>query len=81
MCEFQVLCLNHNKIEVVVPGRDRSSSSDYSGEAIVPILESLEVLHLGYNSIKDLSSLQISRLTGLKALFLQGNELQTVSGL
>ena len=47
---------------------------------VIPILESLEVLHLGYNGIKDLTSLHISRLTGLKALFLQGNELQTVSG-
>lgn len=54
---------------------------EYSSDRIIPILESLEVLHLGYNGIKDLSQLQISRLTGLKALFLQGNELQTVSGV
>ena len=57
------------------------TSSDYGSDRLIPILESLEVLHLGYNNIKDLTTLQVSRLVGLKALFLQGNELQTVSGM
>ncbi len=35
-------------------------------------MSSLEVLHLGYNGISNLINLQISRLTNLRALFLQG---------
>lgn len=81
-----MLCLNHNKIESITSpliggeSSDRGACEEYASDKITPILESLEVLHLGYNGIKDLSQIQISRLTGLKALFLQGNELQTVSG-
>lgn len=44
----------------------------FSNDSSTPIMESLEVLHLGYNGIKDMSTLQLSRLTSLKALFLQG---------
>lgn len=35
-------------------------------------MSSLEVLHLGHNGISNLINLQISRLTNLRALFLQG---------
>lgn len=35
-------------------------------------MSSLEVLHLSHNGITNLSNLQLSRLTNLKALFLQG---------
>jgi len=47
----------------------------------VPVLEKLEVLHLGYNGISDLAALQLNRLVGLKSLFLQGNEIVRVEGL
>lgn len=35
-------------------------------------MPSLEVLHLGHNGISSLLILQLSRLTNLRALFLQG---------
>ncbi|KAK1150481.1 leucine-rich repeat-containing protein 9 [Acipenser oxyrinchus oxyrinchus] len=44
-------------------------------------MESLEVLHLGYNGISSLANLQLSRLPHLKALFLQGNEISQIEGL
>ena len=47
----------------------------------MPVLEKLEVLHLGYNGISDLAALQLNRLVGLKSLFLQGNEIVRVEGL
>ena len=84
----KVLCLNHNHVESVVPrpkgasqipGRIRPSGMTlpqetelYNPENYTPLLENLEVLHLGYNGIKDLVALQLNRLIGLKALFLQG---------
>lgn len=37
-----------------------------------PVLENLEVLHLGYNGIRDMALLQLGRLPSLRALFLQG---------
>ncbi|KAL0969049.1 hypothetical protein UPYG_G00222010 [Umbra pygmaea] len=46
-----------------------------------PLMCSLEVLHLGYNGICGMANLQLSRLTNLKALFLQGNEISQVEGL
>uniref|UniRef100_A0A8C4XE44 Leucine rich repeat containing 9 n=1 Tax=Erpetoichthys calabaricus TaxID=27687 RepID=A0A8C4XE44_ERPCA len=45
------------------------------------IMESLEVLHLGYNGISNLLHLQIGRLGNLKALYLQGNEISQIEGL
>ncbi|KAG7511180.1 leucine-rich repeat-containing 9 isoform X1 [Solea senegalensis] len=46
-----------------------------------PLMGSLEVLHLSHNSISNMANLQLSRLTNLKALFLQGNEISQVEGL
>ncbi|XP_019940178.2 leucine-rich repeat-containing protein 9 isoform X2 [Paralichthys olivaceus] len=46
-----------------------------------PLMGSLEVLHLSHNGIYSLANLQLSRLTNLKALFLQGNEISHVEGL
>ncbi|XP_073775247.1 leucine-rich repeat-containing protein 9 isoform X2 [Danio rerio] len=46
-----------------------------------PLMSSLEVLHLGHNGISNLINLQISRLTNLRALFLQGNDISQVDGL
>ncbi|MCJ8731078.1 hypothetical protein PDJAM_G00191760 [Pangasius djambal] len=50
-------------------------------ESLEPLMSSLEVLHLGYNGISNLSDVQLSRLSGLRALFLQGNEIVQVEGL
>ncbi|TST98544.1 Leucine-rich repeat-containing protein 9 [Bagarius yarrelli] len=50
-------------------------------ESLEPLMCSLEVLHLGYNGISNLSYLQLGRLSSLKALFLQGNEIVHVEGL
>lgn len=38
---------------------------------------SLEVLHLSHNGISSMASLELSRLTGLKALFLEGTSDKT----
>lgn len=53
----------------------------FSNDSSTPIMESLEVLHLGYNGIKDMSTLQLSRLTSLKALFLQGKYMYNMQQL
>ncbi|XP_053476171.1 leucine-rich repeat-containing protein 9 isoform X2 [Ictalurus furcatus] len=50
-------------------------------ESLEPLMCSLEVLHLGYNGISNLSDVQLSRLSCLRALFLQGNEIVQVEGL
>ncbi|XP_022094850.1 leucine-rich repeat-containing protein 9-like [Acanthaster planci] len=93
LLNLRVLCLNHNHIECILPrpkacvskGFSRGLKDDltdvYSPGNFTPILENLEVLHLGYNGITDLVKLQISRLPSLKALFLQGNEISKVEGL
>ncbi|RUS71694.1 hypothetical protein EGW08_020538 [Elysia chlorotica] len=96
LVNLRVLCLNYNHIECIVPkskvaagsqGSKRygsnypSKNTDYFAENCAPVLENLEVLHLGYNGIKDLASLQLGRLPSLKALFLQGNEITKVEGL
>ena len=41
-------------------------------EPLTPLMESLEVLHLGYNKICNMAALQLGRLVNLKALFIQG---------
>ncbi|CAG10553.1 unnamed protein product [Tetraodon nigroviridis] len=46
-----------------------------------PLMGSLEVLHLSHNGISSMAGLELSRLTGLKALFLEGNEIRHVDGL
>lgn len=38
---------------------------------------SLEVLHLSHNGISNMGNLELSRLTGLKALFLGGTNDNT----
>ncbi|XP_077863786.1 leucine-rich repeat-containing protein 9-like [Saccoglossus kowalevskii] len=90
LVNLRVLCLNNNHIETIVPKPKASSKQKpnvvsandlYSPENFTPVLENLEVLHLGYNGIADLVKLQISRLPSLKALFLQGNEITKVEGL
>lgn len=76
---LKTLCLNYNHIEGLLmrmKGRKSSHfempSHQYSDGAKGVILPSLEVLHLGYNGIRDLSALHLHLLPSLRALFLQG---------
>ncbi|XP_078672195.1 leucine-rich repeat-containing protein 9-like isoform X1 [Branchiostoma floridae x Branchiostoma belcheri] len=64
-----------------ISGIPRPGVEQYAPENFTPLMENLEVLHLGYNNISNMAALQLSRLTGLKALFLQGNEITKVEGL
>uniref|UniRef100_A0A2C9KQC8 Uncharacterized protein n=1 Tax=Biomphalaria glabrata TaxID=6526 RepID=A0A2C9KQC8_BIOGL len=93
LVNLRVLCLNHNHIECILPRAKpqtlvnkknmsvQGKHIDNSVQNSSPVLENLEVLHLGYNNIKDLASLQLHLLPSLKALFLQGNEIVKVEGL
>ncbi|KAL8572554.1 hypothetical protein ACOMHN_040458 [Nucella lapillus] len=95
LVNLRVLCLNNNHIDCVVPRAKTSlqtkqrglsnypakTQADYYPDTFQPVLEHLEVLHLGYNGIKDMATLQLGRLPSLKALFLQGNEITKVEGL
>ncbi|XP_064369582.1 leucine-rich repeat-containing protein 9 [Dromaius novaehollandiae] len=51
------------------------------GGNLPPVMQSLEVLHLGYNGITSMAQLQLSRLKNLKLLFLQGNFISHIEGL
>ncbi|XP_041353285.1 leucine-rich repeat-containing protein 9-like isoform X2 [Gigantopelta aegis] len=92
LVNVRVLCLNHNHIECILPkmkllNNTKSKVTNFLSKNIefemshTPVLPNLEVLHLGYNGIRDMSSLQLSRLPSLKALFLQGNDIMKVEGL
>ncbi|XP_059173305.1 leucine-rich repeat-containing protein 9-like isoform X2 [Physella acuta] len=94
LVNLRVLCLNHNHIESLLPKPKQSqqalkkpaiSTTSKNADNLpapgTPVLENLEVLHLGYNGIKDMAALQLNRLPSLKALFLQGNEITKVEGL
>jgi len=72
---LQVLRLNNNSI--------KSFSDSLQGENHTGIfaLSNLEVLQLGFNKIADLSNLHLGHLTNLKILFLQGNEINSISGI
>nr|XP_002121920.1 leucine-rich repeat-containing protein 9-like [Ciona intestinalis] len=92
----RVLCLNHNHIESVLPRprnhKQQQIRSQYAvshqvgvevmaQETLTPVMESLEVLHIGYNRINNMAALQLGRLVNLKALFVQGNEISRIEGL
>lgn len=49
--------------------------------SLEPLMGTLEVLHLGHNGIADMANLQLSRLTNLRVLFLQGNRISQVEGM
>ena len=46
-----------------------------------PILPKLEVLHLGFNKIKDMTLLRLKGFPILKSLFLESNEIVKIDGL
>ncbi|XP_018417573.1 PREDICTED: leucine-rich repeat-containing protein 9-like [Nanorana parkeri] len=72
----------HQKVNSSGYGQQGKATRDaLFGEMMTPIMQSLEVLHLGYNGISNLPQLQLSRLRNLKSLFLQGNEITQVEGL
>ncbi|XP_078418403.1 leucine-rich repeat-containing protein 9 isoform X2 [Cetorhinus maximus] len=62
------------------PGLSRSNR-DTSYESLPPVMESLEVLHLGYNGISSLAQLQLNRLINLRVLYLEGNFISQIEGL
>eukprot|EP00949_MAST-11_sp_MAST-11-sp1_P004981 g4981.t1 len=91
--KLNVLRLNHNRIrelsgisnvdavtddaskEVGTPG-EIDVRTDYGLDG----LTNLEVLQLGYNHVTDISALNLSKLTCLKVLFLQGNDIVRAGG-
>ncbi|XP_041469372.1 leucine-rich repeat-containing protein 9-like isoform X1 [Lytechinus variegatus] len=91
LVNLRVLCLNHNHVETILqrPKASKGSKVDKDDHidhhflpgTLTPILDNLEVLHLGYNGISDLNKLEMSRLPSLKALFLQGNDISKVEGM
>uniref|UniRef100_A0A3P8UK33 Leucine rich repeat containing 9 n=1 Tax=Cynoglossus semilaevis TaxID=244447 RepID=A0A3P8UK33_CYNSE len=74
----------YNKVPSSGYGQQSPSKSNRETGPCVslePLMSSLEVLHLSHNCISNMANLQLSRLTNLKALFLQGNEISQVEGL
>ncbi|KAG9481289.1 hypothetical protein GDO78_010496 [Eleutherodactylus coqui] len=72
----------HQKVNSSGYGQQGKNNRDtLFGESLSPIMQSLEVLHLGFNGISNLQQLQLGRLKSLKSLFLQGNEISQVEGL
>ena len=70
---LKVLCLNNNKIDCIFPKAKSTNNQVVGvGTGLDYILPMLEVLYLAYNGIADLVTLQVGKLTSLKALFLQG---------
>ncbi|XP_078263320.1 leucine-rich repeat-containing protein 9 [Rhinoraja longicauda] len=63
------------------PGISRGNSRDTDYVSLPPVMESLEVLHLSYNGISSLAQLQLSRLTNLRVLHLDGNYISQIEGL
>ncbi|XP_014829345.1 PREDICTED: leucine-rich repeat-containing protein 9-like [Poecilia mexicana] len=86
----KTLCLRsnkqilHSKVNSSGYGQQSSSRSNRlpgPGVGLEPLMGSLEVLHLSHNGISNMANLELSRLTNLKALFLQDNEIRQVEGL
>ncbi|AWP16505.1 putative leucine-rich repeat-containing protein 9-like [Scophthalmus maximus] len=74
----------HNKVHSSGYGQQSLSKGNretWPTGSLEPLMGSLEVLHLSHNGISNMANLQLSRLTNLKALFLQGNEISHVEGL
>jgi len=83
LVNLKVLCLNYNHIESILPKKATGSPTNGKAvdvESLPTLLHKLEVLHLAHNAISNLPALQLGRLSMLKALFLQGNEIVKVEG-
>ncbi|XP_051873980.1 leucine-rich repeat-containing protein 9 [Pristis pectinata] len=63
------------------PGISRGNSRHTDYVSLPPVMESLEVLYLGYNGISSLAQLQLSRLINLRVLYLEGNFISQIEGL
>ncbi|CAL8300363.1 unnamed protein product [Boreogadus saida] len=63
------------------PDPNKGSREALAPGGLEPLMASLEVLHLSHNGISNMANLQLSRLTNLKALFLQENDISQVEGL
>ncbi|CAL8295818.1 unnamed protein product [Arctogadus glacialis] len=63
------------------PDPNKGSREALAPGGLEPLMASLEVLHLSHNGISSMANLQLSRLTNLKALFLQENDISQVEGL
>ena len=70
--DVQVLCLNNNRIESLLPLSGAGPASNYH------CLLSLQVLHLAENGISNLFQLHFESMPSLKALFLQGKACSKV---
>eukprot|EP00795_Rhopilema_esculentum_P008396 gene8396-14373_t len=92
LSNLKVLCLNFNHIESIIgkakgpqvpssPSHSKVISELTSQEYNTPVLDTLEVLHLGFNGISSIPTLQLGRLRNLKTLFLQGNDITKVDGI
>eukprot|EP00794_Sanderia_malayensis_P011827 gene11827-13052_t len=93
LSNLQVLGLNFNHIESIIPKpraqfaiasppQNKGGLTDFiSIEGNYSILDKLEVLHLGFNGISSIASLQLGKLRNLRSLFLQGNDIAKVDGL
>uniref|UniRef100_A0A7S4J9U1 U2A'/phosphoprotein 32 family A C-terminal domain-containing protein n=1 Tax=Guillardia theta TaxID=55529 RepID=A0A7S4J9U1_GUITH len=79
LSSLSVLRLNHNRIENLLPEKQRNGSD----APVVPVIafSSLEVLQLGFNEIHSLASLRLLPLSNLKVLFVQGNDISRIDGL
>lgn len=64
----------------VVAGTTGNTTGRAQGQP-VPLLPSLQVLHLAGNSLSSLVPLQLRACSGLRSLFVQGNELGLLEGL
>uniref|UniRef100_A0A8C7XE01 Leucine rich repeat containing 9 n=1 Tax=Oryzias sinensis TaxID=183150 RepID=A0A8C7XE01_9TELE len=68
----------HNRVHSSGYGQPSPGGST---DHLEPLMGGLEVLHLSHNGISNMANLQLSRLTNLKSLFLQGNDISQVEGL
>ncbi|EFJ42239.1 hypothetical protein VOLCADRAFT_119475, partial [Volvox carteri f. nagariensis] len=61
--------------------RQQAAGQPLGGYLQLDPFPSLQVLQLGGNQVSSISSLQLSSLTGLRSLFLQGNDITRIEGL
>ncbi|KAF8571111.1 hypothetical protein P879_03963 [Paragonimus westermani] len=93
--QIRILCLTENNIDSLFPqnicslatskhakitdGIDQQYVTLY--HSTQPIFPFLQVIHLAKNQIKSLQPFQFHRMPSLRSLFLQNNEITSVTGL